>query len=85
MLEAGVRDHGVEPAETLDGRVDGRAVPLARRQVGGEGVSRPVRVGSEVDGQHLPAVADEPPCDRPPDPAGRAGDERNLAHGPPRT
>jgi len=36
VLEPGVGDDGVEPAEALERGVDGRAIPLAGRQVGRE-------------------------------------------------
>ena len=85
MLEAGVRDERVEPAEARERGLDRRAVPVTRGEVGRERVSRPVGVGSQVDGEHVPAVADEALRDGAPDPAGGSGDERDLAHGPPRT
>ena len=50
VLEAGVRDDRVEPAEALERRVDDDAVPLARRQVG----------VVDVDAVHRPAVRLEP-------------------------
>ena len=78
MLEAGVRDDRVEPAEALDGRVDGGPVALARREVGGDGSPGPA-VGREVDRQHLPPVGDEPLRDRAADAARGAGDERAAA------
>ena len=85
VLEAGVRDEGIEPAEALERGLDRRAVPLARGQVGGERVARPVGVGGDVDGEHVPPVGDETLRYGAPDPAGRTGDERDLGQGPPRT
>src|SRR5207247_11306844 len=74
VLEARIRDDGVEPAEALEGGADNRAVALARRQVG---------VG-HVDAVHRPPVGFEPGDDRYADPAGRAGDERDATHPPSR-
>jgi hypothetical protein len=68
VLEPGVRDDRVEPAITLERRIDDRAVPLMRGQIA-------VR---EVDCVHGPAVALEPLDHRTADPAGRAGDEGRL-------
>ena len=76
VLEAGVRDDRVEAAEALDGRGDGRAVALPRREVGGERLARAGGVGREVDREHLPAVGDEPLRDRAADAARGTGDER---------
>ena len=76
VLEAGVRDDRVEPAEALERRVDDHAVAFARRQV---------RVG-EVDAVHRPVVPLQPLDDRRADAACRARDERDLhAIGPHRT
>ena len=86
VLEAGVGDDRVDAAEALDRRVDGRPVPVPRREVGGERLARPVGIGREVDGEHVPAVGDEPLRDRAPDAARGTGDERApCGHGPPRT
>ena len=68
VLEAGVGDEGVDPAEALERSVDDEAITRARSQV---------RV-REVDAVHRPAVRLEPLDDRAADPAGRAGDQRNL-------
>ena len=80
VLEARVRDDGVEPAEPLERGVDRGAVPVAGREVGLERLARPIGVRRDVDGEHVPAVADQPLRDRTADPAGRAGDECDLAH-----
>jgi hypothetical protein len=52
VLEARVRDHRVEPTESLDRGRDRIAVALARREVG-----REVHVAANVDGEEVPAVA----------------------------
>ena len=85
VLESGVRNEGVEAAEALERCVDRGPVALAGREVRGERLARAARVGLEVDGQHVPAVGDETLGDRAADPARRAGDERGLGQGPPRT
>jgi hypothetical protein len=77
VLEPGVGDDRVDPAEALQGRVDRRAVALARRQVGGEGLARAVSRRPQVDRKHPHPVADQPLRDRAPDAAPRAGDEGN--------
>ena len=67
VLEAGVRDDGVERAvEALERRVDDRAVAFARREIA-------VR---EVDARAPPAVCLEPLRDRRADAARGARDER---------
>ena len=86
MLEAGVRDDRVEPAEALDRGVNGRAVAVARREVGGERLARARPVRREIDREHLPPVGDEPLRDRTADAARGTGHERPASgHGPPRT
>ena len=76
MLEAGVRDDGVEPTEPLQRRVDHRAVSVTCRQV----------AVWEVDAVHGPAVALELFDDRRTDAAGCTRDERcSQANGPQRT
>jgi hypothetical protein len=85
VLESRVRHDGVEVAEPLERSVDDGAVPVASRQVCREALPRPLRIRLEIGGEDIPAVGDEPLGDRPADPAGRAGDERSLAQGPPRT
>ena len=86
VLEPRIRDDCIDPTEALDRRVDGGPVSLPRRQIRGEPVTGPGRIGLEVDGEHVPAVRHEPLGDRATDPARRAGDERPFArHGPPRT
>src|SRR6185295_2815895 len=59
VLEARVRDDGVEAAEALDRRSDGAAVALAGGEVGREGLAGRVVVGLEVDRKHVEAVVDE--------------------------
>ena len=67
MLEAGVRDDGVERAvEALERRVDDGAVALARREI----------AVLDVDGVHLQPSAREALRDRGADAARGAGDER---------
>jgi len=56
------------------------AVPVARGQVGGERLARPVGVGMQVDGEHPRTVRLQSLRDRAADPAGRAGDDRLPAH-----
>jgi hypothetical protein len=73
VLEAGVGDDRVEAPEALDGRLDGRAVALARGQVGLEGLARPVGVGLEIDREHAKAVVDQPLCDGTTDSTGGPG------------
>ena len=85
VLEAGVRDECIETAEARDCGLYRRAVSVARGQVGWERVSRPVGVGRQVGGEHVPSVADETLRHGAPDPAGCPGDECDLCHGPPRT
>ncbi len=86
VLEAGIRDERVDPAEKLDRRLDGCPVSLARREVGCERLARTIRIGLAVDGEDPPAIRDEALGDRPADPARGTGDERALRrHGPPRT
>ena len=47
------------PPNASTRRLDRRAVAVARGEVGGERLARAVRVGLEVDGEHLRAVVDE--------------------------
>ena len=71
VLEAGVRDHGVEPAvEALERRVDDGAVALARRQVG----------VVDVDGVHGPAVGGQALGDGGADAAPGTGHQAAAAH-----
>ena len=66
MLEAGVRDDGVEPpVEPRERRVHDRAIALARREV----------AVLDVDRVHVPAVGGEAFRDRRADPARGARDE----------
>jgi hypothetical protein len=71
VLEAGVRNDGVDPAEALERGVDDEAIACTGRQI----------CVREVDAVHRPAVRLEPLDDRAADPAGRAGDQRNLHAG----
>ena len=71
VLEAGAGDDRVEAAEALDRGLHRRAVALARREVGLEGLAGAVGVRPEIDREHPGAVALEPLRDRAADPAGR--------------
>jgi hypothetical protein len=79
VLEAGVRNDGVEAAKAVDGRRDCRPVALARGQVGGEGLAGTELAGLQVDRENAGALADEPLRDRPPDPARRPRDDDRTA------
>ena len=68
MLEAGIRDHGVELPVALERALDDGAVARRGRQVG---------VG-DVDAVHRPAVLGQPRHDRGSDPAGGPRDERGA-------
>ena len=82
MLEARVGDDRVQRAEALARGVHRGAVALARGQVGGEGLPGPVRIGLDVDGEHLGSILDEAGGDRSADPARRARHQRAArAHG----
>jgi len=59
VLEAGVGDDGVEGPEALDGGRDGVAVARLFGQIGGEGLAGAVRVGLQVDREHLRAAVDQ--------------------------
>ena len=65
VLDAGVRDHEVQPAEPLQRRGDGALVALAGRQV----------AVVEVEAEHVIAVGAQPLGSRFADAAGGAGDE----------
>ena len=70
------------PPNAATRALDGGAVAVARGQVGGERLAGPVRVGLEVDREHLRAVVDERLRDGAADAARRAGDDRLPAHAP---
>jgi hypothetical protein len=71
VLEAGVRDDGVEPpVEARERGVDDDLVAFWRRQV----------AVVDVDGMHAPAVGGETVRDRGADSAGGAGDENTSGH-----
>ncbi len=80
VLEAGARDDDVDPAELLESGVDRGPISGRGGEVGFERRAGPVRIGTQVDGEHVVAVLYEPGCDRAADAAARAGDE-SPAHG----
>ena len=86
VLEASIRDESVDATELLDGSGDRCPVPVPRREVDGERLSRPLRIRLAVDGQHLPAVIDEALRDRAAMPlAAPVMSAPSRRHGPPRT
>jgi L-glyceraldehyde 3-phosphate reductase len=75
VLEAGVRDDSVEPAEAAPGLLHGRPISLARGEVGRERLARAGLVRFQVDCEDARAFGDEAVCNRPPDPARCPRDE----------
>jgi hypothetical protein len=75
VLKAGVGDHGVDPPEALDGRLDRPAVALSRREVGGMRDAGAVRIGREVHREHVVAAGDQALGDGAADAPGGPGDD----------
>ena len=86
VLEAGVGDDGVEGPEALDGGRDGVAVARLFGQIGGEGLPGAVRIGLQVDREHLRAAVDQALGHSAPDSRGGTSYDRGprsevVAHG----
>jgi hypothetical protein len=83
VLEARVCHHEIQPPEALHRPIDRGPVPARVVRSAPKGSPGPVRLGLDVDGQHLRAVGLEPRSDCAADPARGPGHERDAPLGGP--